>query len=102
MNRIAEPQKRIARAVGILILGGYLAYGAGSSIVTGLTSAPDYLPGSADSVTIAAGGLMMLVNSALVIAIGVLLYPVLRRFSPRIALGYFGTRVFEGILMALG
>lgn len=102
MNRIVEPRRRSARAVGILILGGYLAYGVGSSIVTGITGAPDYLAGPADSEAITIGALMMLVNSALVIAIGALMYPILRHISPGIALGYFGTRMFEGIFMAVG
>lgn len=102
MNRTLAPRRRTARAVGILILGGYLSYGIGSSITTATTTASGYQPGPADSLTIAAGALMMLVNSGLVIGIGILLYPVLRAHSPRIAIGYAATRLFEGILMAVG
>jgi hypothetical protein len=94
MNRALMPHRGTARVVGILILGGYLSYGLGSSITTAMTSAPGYLPQAAGSPTIAAAALMMLVNSGVVIAIGILLYPVLRAQSPRIALGYVATRLF--------
>ena len=102
MNATVGAHKRTARAVGILILGGYLTYGLGSSITTAITTAPGYLPQASGGSTVAAGALMMLVNSALVIGVGVLLYPVLRVHSTTIALGYAATRLFEGILMAVG
>ena len=102
MIRALAPQKRTARAVGILILGGYLSYGLGSSISTAITTAPDYLPEPTSSTIIALGAMMMLINSGLVIGIGILMYPVLRAHSLRIALGYLATRLFEAILMAVG
>ena len=102
MTRPLAPQKRTARAVGILILGGYLSYGVGSSIATAITTAPGYLPQPTTSTAIALGALMMLVNSGLVIGIGILMYPVLKAHSSRIALGYVATRLFEGIIMAVG
>jgi hypothetical protein len=44
----------------------------------------------------------MLLNSALVIGIGVLMLPILRPHNKNIAVGYFATRVFEGIILAVG
>lgn len=69
------------RLAGILFLSAFLAYGIGSSI------------GST---------LLMLLNSAIVIAIGVLLYPPLAAQSPRVALAYLSTRLWEGILLGAG
>ena len=44
----------------------------------------------------------LLLNSALVIGIGVLMLPILRPHNKNIALGYFAARVFEGIILAVG
>jgi hypothetical protein len=44
----------------------------------------------------------MLLNSALVIGIGALMLPILRPHNKNIALGYFATRIFEGIILAVG
>lgn len=45
---------------------------------------------------------MMLLNSAAVVSIGVVVFPVLVRHSERVALGYLATRILEGALLAVG
>ena len=44
----------------------------------------------------------MLLNSAFVIGIGVLMLPILRPHNEAIAAGYLGTRIFEGVGLAIG
>ena len=44
----------------------------------------------------------MLVNSVIVIGIGVLMFPILRPRNKAIASGYVGTRIFEGVGLAIG
>jgi hypothetical protein len=75
------------------MLGAFLCYGVGSAVATAAAPAHG---------AVAVGALMMLVNSGLVICIGVLLYPVLRRYSELVATGYLATRLFEGTVMAVG
>ena len=82
-----------ARIVGSLMLAAFFLYGIGTSVATTATT-------GTPSVGIGAG--MMLLNTAAVIAIGVVVYPVLRRHSPRVAVGYLTTRIFEGTLLAIG
>lgn len=48
------------------------------------------------------GAVLMLLNSVIVVAIGVLLFPVLRPHSERIALGYLASRLVEGLLLTVG
>jgi Domain of unknown function (DUF4386) len=48
------------------------------------------------------GVLLEFINSAAVIGIGVLLFPVLRRYSEGMALGYAGSRIIESVLLAVG
>jgi hypothetical protein len=85
--------RTIARAVGTLMLAGFLLYGMGSS----LASSP--APGSL-AVTI--GLAMMLLNTAAVVAIGAFVVPILRPHSATVAIGYAATRLFEGALLAVG
>ena len=48
------------------------------------------------------GAALMLLNSAFVIGIGVLMFPILRPHNKAIAAGYLGTRIFEGVVLAIG
>jgi hypothetical protein len=88
--------RRSARIVGVLFLAGYLAYGVGSVIATGNAD-------RSDSITLlVTGAALMLLNSAFVIGIGVLMFPILRAHDPAVGAGYLGTRIFEGVVLAVG
>jgi len=88
-----------ARAVGALFLAGFLTYGVGNLIATGIVDSGDRSDSTALFVT---GIAMMLLNSVVVIGIGVLMFPILRVHSRATAAGYLGTRIFEGVVLALG
>src|SRR3978361_117271 len=91
--------RRSARIVGISFLAGFLAYGVGNLIATGIVRSADRSGSMALFVT---GAALMLFNSAFVIGIGVLMFPILRPHSKAIAAGYLGTRIFEGVGLAIG
>src|SRR5438128_5016405 len=101
LNRRTEPRKlafgssppivrpdssvrRTARIVGVLFLAGFLAYGVGSLITAGIVRSGDRSDSTALFVT---GAALMLLNSALVIGIGVLMFPILRAHDTAIAAG---------------
>src|SRR6185503_2249884 len=90
---------RTARIIGVLFLAGFLAYGVGSLIATGIVRSDDRGSSTALFVT---GAALMLLNSAFVIGIGVLMLPILRPHNEAIAAGYLGTRIFEGVGLAGG
>jgi hypothetical protein len=95
--------RTIGRIVGALILLGYVGYLGGSVLVNSATGGTDVLADVAGSGSrVSAGALLMLVNSAAVIAIGVLVFPVLRPQHATSAYAYLVTRVFEGIMLAVG
>ncbi len=50
----------------------------------------------------ATGALFELINHIAVVGIAVAIYPVLRRFSERVALGYVAARSIEAVLFAIG
>src|SRR3954466_11640396 len=91
--------RRTARIVGILFLAGFLAYGVGNLIATGIVRSDDRSSSTALFVT---GAALMLLNSAFVIGIGALMFPILRPHNEAIAAGYLGTRIFEGVGLAIG
>jgi hypothetical protein len=91
--------RRTARIVGVLFLAGYVAYGVGSLMAQGVVSSADRSGSTAVFVT---GGALMLLNSAFVIGIGVLMFPILRAHDKAVAAGYLGTRIFEGGVLAIG
>jgi hypothetical protein len=91
--------RRTARIVGVLFLAGYLAYGVGSLIAQGIVRSDDRSGSTALFVT---GAALMLLNSVFVIGIGVLMFPILRPHNKAIAAGYLGTRIFEGVGLAIG
>src|SRR4051812_38630400 len=91
--------RRTARIVGVLFLAGYLAYGVGSLIAQGIVRSAD---GNGSAALFVTGAALMLLNSAFVIGIGVLMFPILRPHNKAIAAGYLGTRIFEGVVLAIG
>jgi hypothetical protein len=98
-TRKTSSVRRTARMVGVLILAGYLAYGPGSPIAAGIVHSGHRSSSTALFVT---GAALMLLNSAFVIGIGVLMFPILRAHNKAIAAGYLGTRIFEGVGLAIG
>src|SRR3954454_17117140 len=93
--RPGSSARRTARVVGVLFLAGFLAYGVGNLIATGIVRSTDRSGSTALLVT---GTALMLLNSAFVIGIGVLMFPILRAHNKAIATGYLGTRIFEGVV----
>ena len=66
--------RRTARAVGVLFLAGFLTYGVGNLVATGVVDSGDR---SDTPAMFATGITLMLLNSAAVIGIGVLMFPIL-------------------------
>ncbi|QQQ74612.1 DUF4386 domain-containing protein [Saccharothrix sp. 6-C] len=83
--------RAIGRAMGALFLLAFVAYGTGTALV-----------GSGSGARVAAGALLMLVNSAVVVGIGVLAFPVLRPHGELTAHAYLVGRAAEAALLAVG
>lgn len=90
------PSRTTAIAVGVLFLVAFVAYGVGSALVTSALDA------TANPMTLRIGATLMLLNSFVVGAIGVLMLAVVRPHSKSIALGHLGARLVEAVLLAVG
>ena len=95
--------KTIGRIVGVLFLLAFVVYLTGGALVDSAAGTPAVLSDVATNrMQISTGALLMLANSAVVVGIGVLVFPILRRHDERSAHTYLLTRVFEATVLAVG
>jgi hypothetical protein len=94
-------KRRIAIAVGVLFFAATISYGVGNALLTSALEAPDDLSNPSTS-PILVGVLLEFINCAAVVGIGLLLFPILRRYSEGMALGYAGSRIIESVLLLVG
>ena len=91
------------RIAGVLFLSAFLAYGIGTAMVTGIIEAANpVVEFTLKKAQLTTGAVLMLVNSAIVISIGLLLLPMIIRFDRAIAWSYLATRAIEAITLAVG
>jgi uncharacterized protein DUF4386 len=93
--------RKIAIAVGVLFFTATISYGVGNALIASALEAPDDLMNPSIG-QIGTGVFLEFVNSAAVVGIGVLLFPILRRYSEGMALGYAGSRIIESVLLVVG
>lgn len=98
---LVEPQ-RAARIVGVLFLltfvtsiGAYALYGS-------VLDDQSWVLGDASATAIKVGALLEVLLVVANIATAVVLYPVLRRYQPTLALGWVASRIVESTLIAVG
>lgn len=91
-----------ARLVGWLFIGtfvfsipGYLLYGP-------VLDHTDYVLGGGHDAQISLGAFLEILTAICNIATAVVLYPVARRYSHRVALGYVATRILESTVIVVG
>jgi len=91
------------RVLGLLFILPFFAYGIGSAVIGSLLEGTDPLSQVIEHrPRYVAGALLLLLNSATVVGIGVLFFPIGRRHHASIALAYICTRVVEALLLTVG
>lgn len=99
---VPQSLKTTGRIVGALFLSALFLYGGGSFLVFSSVGDDTAVPANADSLAqLCAGSALLLLNSVAVITIGALAFRVIRREHPNTAHLYLGTRLAEGLLLAL-
>ena len=95
--------KNAARIAGLLFLIQLITYFVGNQILLHtIVSAPDLLNSCLDnSNTLVLSVILELICGASVVGISVILYPILKQFSQRIALWYVGFRLIEFSIIAI-
>lgn len=91
--------QRTARMVGSLYITATVAGVLSLLLTQPVVDAPDYLTtASLHQNRVATGALLVLIMAIAVVGIAVAIYPVLRRHSPRLAMGYVVARTIEAVI----
>lgn len=91
-----------ARVVGVVYLMGFVVGIAGNALSQSILGAPNHLATiSANSLTVAIGAMLWLLAIAGDTAHGVLMFPILKQHSERMALGYLTARIVESVFIAV-
>ena len=97
-----EPYSTTARVVGVVYLAGFVVGLVGNGLIQSILGAPDHLSTvSANSMMLAIGAILWLMAVAGDAAHGVLMFPVLKQHSERIAFGYLASRIVDAVFIAV-
>lgn len=102
-DRPLDHRMRYSRVIGALFPLGFLVYGVGFGLIMSVVATPDFLSRMSehqDALTL--GAFLMLLNTAVDIGKGVLMFPILENHGKRTALVYLAAMVLEVALMAVG
>lgn len=94
--------RKTAIVVGVIYLAGFVVGIVGNGLIQSILAAPDHLSKvSANSMMLAIGAILWLMAVAGDAAHGVLMFPVLKQHSERIALGYLASRIIDATFIAV-
>jgi hypothetical protein len=92
-----------ARLVGVLWLISTFSYMTASSLIGGFFSSPDYLEQLfPNKLTVTTAMLLEFVNSAAVVGMAIVIYPIIKQYSERVAVSYVVFRLIEGVMLLVG
>ena len=91
-----------ARVVGVVYLLGFVVGIVGDMLIQSVLGGSNYLSTvSVNSTTLAIGAVLWLMAVVGDAAHGVLMFPILKRHSERIAVGYLGFRIIDAVFIAV-
>jgi hypothetical protein len=101
-NKPNQNTRSTAVLVGVLFLAAMVASLLGGALVEAVISAPEFLKTIAENETqLLIGVLLELLNGIAVLGIGVLMFPILKWFNQKLAVGYLGFRIVEAVFCCM-
>jgi hypothetical protein len=92
-----------SRLIGALFVAGFVSYGVGQGLVNSVVRPPNFLSTiSSHHTVLVLGAFLMLVNTGVDVAKGVLFFPILDKRSKPTALAYLSTMIVEVAVLAIG
>ena len=89
--------------VGVLFITATASYMLGSSLLDPILNASDYLVEVSENENqVLIGMFFEIVNCLAVVGISVVLFPILKKHSNTLALGYIGLRIIESVTVIVG
>jgi hypothetical protein len=92
-----KTKKRIAVIVGLLFLVSTLTFMIGSSLIQNFL-----IDGTRNKSSLILGVILEITCGVAVVGIGLLMFPILKPFNKRLALGYVIFRIIECIIIVIG
>jgi hypothetical protein len=100
-DKKVDSNRKTAIVVGILFLIATVILIIGGIFSLSINE-PDYLTAvSANENQIILGVLLEMMAAAAIVGIPIAMYPILKKYNEGLALGYIGTRIFEGLTLFL-
>jgi hypothetical protein len=97
-----DTYKTTARVVGIVYLAGFVVGLTGNGLIQSVLGAPDYLSTvSVNSMALTIGAILWLTAVVGDAAHGVLMFPLLKQHSERMAYGYLAARIVDAVFIAI-
>jgi hypothetical protein len=91
-----------ARVVGAMYVAGFVVGIGGEMLIKSVLDAPNHLPiVSASSMTVVIGALLWMMAVVWDVAHGVLMFPILKLYNERIAVGYLAFRIMDAAFIAI-
>jgi hypothetical protein len=91
-----------ARVVGAMYVAGFVVGIGGEMLIRSVLDAPNHLSIiSASSITVAIGALLWMMAVVWDVAHGVLMFPILKLYNERIAVGYLAFRIMDAAFIAI-
>src|SRR5688572_10177691 len=101
-NEVINKFRKTATVVGRVYLAGMLVGIPGNIMIQSVLGAPDPLAAiSTNSMTVAIGAILWLLAVIGDAGHGVLMFPVLKQHSERMAIGYLAARIVDAIFIAI-
>lgn len=98
MERTNTHRKTAVLAGAFFLIAMVASLVGGAVLIEPILSAPDYLVAVSENETLLLVGVLLeLINGLAVVAIGVLMFPVLRQHQATMALGYLAFRIIESV-----
>jgi len=102
INEVSNKFRKTAIVVGVVYLAGMLVGIPGNIMIQSILGAPDPLAAiAANNMTVALGAILWLLAVIGDAGHGVLMFPVLKQHSERMAIGYLAARIVDAIFIAI-
>ena len=102
MDTKVNTYRMTAKVVGALYILGFVVGIGGNIMIQSILGAPNPLAAIiANGMTLAIGAILWLLPAIGDAAHGVLMFPVLKQHSERMAVGYLATRIFNSTFIAI-
>jgi hypothetical protein len=94
--------RKTATVVGVVYLAGFVVGLVGTGLTQSVLGTPDHLAAvTTNSMILALGAILWMIAVAGDAAHGVLMFPILKQHSERLALGYLASRILDAVFVAV-